>query len=50
LCDSCGYEICGVNWYCFDCNIALCFLCGILVMQIKDGFPIRCPMCDKEME
>ena len=31
-------------------GIAVCFLCGILHMEKNCVFPIRCPMCNKEME
>jgi hypothetical protein len=48
--DACG-EVCGGGFhYCPKCNICLCFLCGIILINAGYGFPITCPMCGEKFK
>jgi hypothetical protein len=49
-CDSCGKIIGGGFKHCPECQIYLCHLCSIKLIDIQSKFPIDCPMCGEKLD
>jgi DNA-directed RNA polymerase subunit RPC12/RpoP len=50
-CDSCGKPIGGAYYKCPRCKIYFCFFCGTqLMLNIKDNYPTKCPMCGEKLQ
>ncbi|MCW4053592.1 MAG: hypothetical protein NWE84_01550 [Candidatus Bathyarchaeota archaeon] len=49
-CDACGRPIGGGFKHCPKCNISLCFMCKLILQNISNEFPVKCPMCGKKFK
>ena len=49
-CGACGNPIGGGYKRCKKCDIWFCFLCKMILIDVTNEFPPKCPMCGGDLE